>query len=90
VLGTVPGSAKVKALEANPAVALTIDTGPPTWPPNVLLVRGTASVTLVDGVFPEYVAAAKRVMPVEEFPKWEAGCARSTTRWHASTSPQPG
>jgi hypothetical protein len=34
VIGTVPGSAKVKALQANPAVALTIDTGPPTWPPN--------------------------------------------------------
>ncbi len=73
VIGTVPGSAKVKALQANPAVALTIDTGPPTWPPNVLLVRGTATVTLVDGVFSEYVAAAKRVIPVEEFGKWEAG-----------------
>jgi len=69
----VPGSAKVKALQANPAVALTIDTGPPAWPPNVLLVRGTATVTLVDGVFAEYVAGAKRVIPVEEFPKWEAG-----------------
>ena len=73
VIGTVPGSAKVKALQANPAVALTIDTGPPAWPPNVLLVRGTATVSLVDGVFPEYVAAAKRVIPVEEFATWEAG-----------------
>ncbi len=73
VIGTVPGSAKVKALQANPTVALTIDTGPPTWPPNVLLVRGKATVTLVDGVFPEYVAAAKRVIPAEEFPNWEAG-----------------
>ncbi len=73
VIGTVPGSAKVKALEANPAVALTIDTGPPAWPPNVLLVRGTATVTLVDGVFPEYVAGAKKVTPAEEFPNWEAG-----------------
>jgi Pyridoxamine 5'-phosphate oxidase len=73
VIGTVPGSAKVSALRANPAVALTIDTGPPAWPPNVLLVRGTATVSLVDGVFPEYVAAAKRVIPAEEFPKWEDG-----------------
>lgn len=73
VIGTVPGSAKVKALEANPAVALTIDTGPPAWPPNVLLIRGTATVTLVDGVFPEYVAGAKKVTPAEEFPNWEAG-----------------
>jgi Pyridoxamine 5'-phosphate oxidase len=55
VIGTVPGSAKVAALQANPAVALTIDTSSPAWPPNVLLVRGTAAVTMVDGVFPEYV-----------------------------------
>jgi hypothetical protein len=73
VIGTVPGSAKVTALESNPTVALTIDTSPPTWPPNVLLIRGTAAVTLVDGVFPEYVAGAKKVTPAEQFPKWEAG-----------------
>lgn len=73
VMGTVPGSAKVAAIRANPAVALTIDTSPPVWPPNVLLIRGTAEVSLVDGVFPEYVAAARKVTPVEEFPRWEAG-----------------
>src|SRR5436305_790306 len=59
VVGTVPGSAKVAALQANPAVALTIDTSPPAWPPNVLLIRGTARISLVDGVFPEYVEAAR-------------------------------
>ena len=73
VIGTVPGSAKVAALEANPVVALTIDTSPPVWPPNVLLVRGTAAVSLVEGVFPDYVAAARKVTPAEEFPQWEAG-----------------
>lgn len=73
VLGTVPGSAKVTALQANPKVALTIDTSPPAWPPNVLLVRGTASVRLVDGVFPEYVAGARKVTPAEAFPEWEQG-----------------
>lgn len=73
VIGTVPTSAKVTALKANPAVALTIDTSPPTWPPNALLVRGTAEVTLVDGVFPDYIAGAKKVTPTEEFPNWEAG-----------------
>lgn len=73
VIGTVPASAKVAALKANPAVALTIDTSPPTWPPNVLLIRGRATVTLVEGVFPEYVAGARKLTPVEEFPKWEAG-----------------
>src|SRR4051812_21492511 len=73
VIGTVPGSAKVAALRANSAVALTIDTSPPAWPPNVLLIRGTAEVSLVDGVFPEYVEAARKVTPAEEFPGWEAG-----------------
>ncbi|MGY1780119.1 pyridoxamine 5'-phosphate oxidase family protein [Geodermatophilus sp. SYSU D01036] len=73
VVGTVPGSAKVAALQADPAVALTIDTSPPAWPPNVLLVRGTAQVTLVDGVFPEYVEGARKVTPAEVFPQWEQG-----------------
>jgi len=73
VIGTVPGSAKVGALRANAAVALTIDTSPPAWPPNVLLIRGTATVSLVDGVFPEYVEGARKVTPAEEFPGWEAG-----------------
>jgi hypothetical protein len=73
VIGTVPGSAKVAALRANAAVALTVDTSPPAWPPNVLLIRGTAEISLVDGVFPEYVEAARKVTPAEEFPDWEAG-----------------
>ena len=73
VIGTVPGSAKVAALQANPAVALTIDTSPPAWPPNVLLIRGTATVSMTDGVFPEYVAGARKVTPAEEFPRWEEG-----------------
>lgn len=73
VIGTVPTSAKVAALKENPSVALTIDTSPPTWPPNVLLVRGTATVALVGGVFPEYIAGARKLIPAEEFANWEAG-----------------
>ncbi|MDX6325697.1 MAG: hypothetical protein QOK15_2051 [Nocardioidaceae bacterium] len=73
VIGTVPGSAKVAALKADPSVALTVDTCAPTWPPNALLLRGTAEVSLVDGVFPEYVEGARKVTPAAEFPAWEAG-----------------
>jgi hypothetical protein len=73
VIGTVPGSAKVAALRENPAVALTVDTSPPAWPPNVLFVRGTAEVSIVDGVFPEYVEGARKVTPAEVFPEWERG-----------------
>ena len=73
VIGTVPGSAKVAALRASPVVAVTIDTSPPAWPPNVLLIRGTAKVSQVSGVFPEYVAAARKVTPADQFAEWEAG-----------------
>src|SRR5687767_15933393 len=42
VICTAPNSAKVPALAANPTVAMTIDTE--TFPPNALLVRGTATL----------------------------------------------
>ncbi|NIH79913.1 pyridoxamine 5'-phosphate oxidase family protein [Amycolatopsis viridis] len=58
VMSTFAGTAKVAALRANPAVAITIDRAGP--PPEVLLVRGTAVVTEVDGVVPEYAAAQHR------------------------------
>src|SRR5688572_3781508 len=52
VVGTVPTSAKVPALQRNPRVAVTIDTE--GFPPKVLLIRGAASLELVDGVPQEY------------------------------------
>jgi hypothetical protein len=58
VLGTVSYAAKVKALIANPKVALTIDTNEPPW--QILLVRGTAKVDIVDGVVPEYLTASRK------------------------------
>lgn len=73
VVGTAPKAAKVSALRTNPAVALTVDTSPPTWPPNVLLVRGTATVSMVEGAFPEYVAGSRKAIPAEEFASWESG-----------------
>jgi hypothetical protein len=63
---TVPDSPKVRALMANPKVALTLDTE--GWgPPRVLLVRGTASVEVVDGVPPEYLEGARKLMADEQF-----------------------
>src|SRR5947209_3059681 len=47
VICTVPDSPKVRALAAQPQVALTIDTD--TFPPHVLLVRGNASLETIDG-----------------------------------------
>lgn len=58
VLGTPAKAPKLKALAKNPKVALTIDDN--TFPHKVLMVRGTATVEMVDGIVPEYQLAAKR------------------------------
>jgi hypothetical protein len=55
--------ARLAALRANPAVAVTIDTE--DTPPVALGIRGRASVTEVDGVAPEYALAAPRYMGAE-------------------------
>jgi Pyridoxamine 5'-phosphate oxidase len=62
-------AAKVKALEADPRVALTIDTN--DFPPHILLVRGTASITIVDGVPDEYLIASRRYVGDEGMPAFE-------------------
>jgi len=69
VVCTPPHAAKVQALQANPQVALTIDTD--AFPPHVLLVRGTASVEVVDGVPPEYLAGSRKIVGEERFPAFE-------------------
>ena len=53
-------AARLAALRRNPAVALTIDTE--TSPPAMLTIRGTARIDEVDGLAPEYVAAARRYL----------------------------
>jgi hypothetical protein len=53
-------ASRLRALHAHPEVAITIDTE--VFPPNVLLLRGKATVTEVDGVVPEYALAAHRYM----------------------------
>ena len=71
LVGTVPSSAKVPALRANPRVAITIDTE--AFPPRVLLIRGSATVEIVDGVPDFYVEASRRIVPEDAFAGWEAG-----------------
>jgi Pyridoxamine 5'-phosphate oxidase len=56
-------AARIAALRANPRVALTIDTD--TAPPQSLTIRGTAEITEVEGLAPEYVAAARRYLGEE-------------------------
>ena len=71
VMGSPVNAPKVKALAANPKVALTVDTD--GFPPHVLLVRGEAAVEVVDGVPDEFVEAARRFVGEEGMPEWEAG-----------------
>src|SRR4051812_32987503 len=56
VLGTPLTSPKVRALIEKPSVVLTIDSQ--TWPYKVLQIRGTAKIETVQGIVPEYAAAA--------------------------------
>ncbi len=68
---TVPGSAKVRALAADPRVAITIDTT--GMPPRVLLLRGTVTLTTIDGVPDGYIEAGPKAVPADQMRQWEAG-----------------
>ena len=72
VMSTATNAAKVKALQANPDVALTIDTD--EFPPNVLLLRGRAELEWVDGIPDEYMQINDvSYMTPEQREAWEAG-----------------
>jgi PPOX class probable F420-dependent enzyme len=60
---------KVRALRARPAVAITIDDAG-GWPYSVLLLRGTAQIDVVEGIAPEYAAAAERYFGPERGRAW--------------------
>src|SRR5690349_9508247 len=63
VIGGPPNAPKMKVLAKNPKVAVTIDSNIPPW--HVLLIRGTVSISLHDGIIPEYVAYCERYMGKE-------------------------
>jgi hypothetical protein len=56
-------AARVAALRSRPDVAITIDTE--SFPPKVLMIRGRAVITEVDGVVPEYRLSARRYLGEE-------------------------
>ena len=68
VLGTPPRAPKLRALAANPRVAVTIDQA--DWPYKVLLIRGDASVENLDNISPEYEEAALRYFGQEQGRAW--------------------
>lgn len=71
IICTTPTSAKVRALERNPAVALTIDyDGQPT---RALLLRGRASIEIVEGVPQDYLDASLKTQSARGAEDFEAG-----------------
>ena len=69
---------RLRAMRANPDVAVSIDTE--TSPPEVLSIRGRAEITEVDGVVPEYAAAARRFLGAEEAGEYLAQIDQPGTR----------
>ena len=70
VMCTPKNAAKLLALRANPAVALTIDTE--VHPPKILLIRGRAELDVVDGIPDEYMKATSSYeMSPEQRVEWE-------------------
>ena|SRR5579864_1197439 len=78
VIATPPKAPKLKALKLNPKVALTIDDN--TFPHNVLMVRGTASLEEVDGIVPEYQLAAHRYFGEAQGKAWVQQVRQMLTR----------
>lgn len=74
VVSTATTSPKVAALKARPDVALSIDGGGTPEQARALSVRGRASVEIVDGLVPEYLAAARKSMDAEAAAEFEKNC----------------
>ena len=68
VMASPPKAPKLKALAKNPKVSLTIDDN--TFPHKVLLIRGSARLEPVEGIVPEYEAAAERYFDAELAKGW--------------------
>ncbi len=60
---------KVEVLPKNSNVSIVIDTN--TWPYRELSIRGKANVEIIEGVVPEYAAAARRYFGEEQGAAWE-------------------
>lgn len=68
VFGGPTNAPKMQALQDGAKVAVTIDSD--VFPHDVLLLRGTVHVNVVDGVSEEYAAAAKRYFGPEQGQAW--------------------
>jgi Pyridoxamine 5'-phosphate oxidase len=71
VICTATTAPKVRALTARPDVALTIDEGDTSDTAKSLLIRGSATVEIIDGVADEYLAASRKVLGEEGLAEFE-------------------
>jgi nitroimidazol reductase NimA-like FMN-containing flavoprotein (pyridoxamine 5'-phosphate oxidase superfamily) len=74
VISTATTAPKVAALQARPDVALAIDGGDTPGQARALSVRGRATIEIVDGLVPEYLAAARKSMGAEAAAEFEKNC----------------
>jgi len=88
VLPTFAGAKKIKAMRANPVIAVTIDSA--GSPPEVLLLRGRVDVVEVDGILPEYAAANRRYAGDEQGDANVAALDQLACGWPASRCGRPG
>jgi hypothetical protein len=81
---------KVEALQNRPQVAVTIDVGDTPSSARALLIRGDATVEIVDGVPHEYIAASAKGLSQDGIAEFERGVRgmfhqmariRITPRW---------
>jgi hypothetical protein len=79
VLGAPPNSPKIAMLAERPAVSLTIDSN--EWPCKALMIRGTATVSTFDEVFPEWLLTAQRYVGEEAGRDFVALVQRTFPAW---------
>jgi hypothetical protein len=79
VLASPAESPKVRALQNNGTVALTIDTT--EFPPRVVLIRGTAEVSVVDGPPDEFAQTSRRYFGAEQGVAWVQQARALTADW---------
>jgi hypothetical protein len=72
-------------LEDGDPVAITIDSN--DWPYQVLSIRGSAEVELIDGVVPEYAAAARRYFGEQQGKAWVDQFPPGTQMWRIAVTP---
>ena len=69
---------RLRALRANPDVAVTIDTE--SFPPEVLTLRGRVEISEFDGIPAEYASAARRYLGDDAAGEYLSGIDRPGTR----------